>query len=129
MRRSPLPFDTRSCCRPTTCLHRFVRSGPLSASHSRGPDVQHLAYEDLCFVAEKDGERRDAVFNDEKGLSWSAFLAAALKPVDAALSAAKTLAATGGGQQDVASAARELWCVLGARHGCGVHSLTNTCAW
>ena len=67
----------------------------------------------MCFVAERDSARRDAVFDDEKGLSWSAFLAAALKPVDAALSAAKTLASAGGLEMVSASssAARELRCV------------------
>lgn len=73
--------------------------------------MQHLAYEDMCFVAEKDGERRDAVFDDEKGLSWSAFLAAALKPVDAVISASKTMSTAGVQQHDAACAARELRCV------------------
>jgi hypothetical protein len=62
----------------------------------------------MCFVAEKDGERRDAVFEEEKGLSWSAFLAAALKSVEAAITASKTLSSGGVQQHDAACAAREL---------------------
>jgi hypothetical protein len=68
----------------------------------------------MCFVAEKDGARRAAVFNDEKGLSWSAFLVAALKPVDAALAAAKALTAAEL-LKDATSAARELRCASKAR--------------
>jgi hypothetical protein len=80
-------------------------------SHASASCVQHLAYEDMCFVGEKDGERRDAVFGDEKGLSWSVFLAAALKPVEAAINASKTLSSDGVQQHDAARAARELRCV------------------
>lgn len=101
---------------PTDDLFAQVRrlGRPLcSACAHAASFAQHLAYEDMCFVAERDSARRDAVFDDEKGLSWSAFLAAALKPVDAALSAAKTLASAGGLEMVSASssAARELRCV------------------
>ena len=53
------------------------------------------------------------MFDDEKGASWSAFLEAALKPVEAAISAAsKTKSVAGVQQHDSAGAARELWCVF-----------------
>jgi hypothetical protein len=46
----------------------------------------HLAFEDLCFVAEKDAARRHAVFADKTGASWSELCKAALRPVGEAVS-------------------------------------------
>ncbi len=46
-------------------------------------NLQHLAYEDLCFVAEKDMARRNCVFADQTGASWSELASAALKPIGA----------------------------------------------
>jgi hypothetical protein len=43
--------------------------------------AQHLAYEDLAFLAEKDAARRSAVFAQGNAASWSALAKAALKPV------------------------------------------------
>ena len=45
--------------------------------------AQHMAYEDLCFLAERDAARRHAVFADRTGASWSELVKAALKPIGA----------------------------------------------
>jgi len=45
------------------------------------PFVLSLAHEDLCFLAERDSVRRQAVFADKTGASWSELTRAALKPV------------------------------------------------
>ena len=71
----------------------------------------------MCFVAEKDGVRRAAVFDDEKGQSWSTFLKEALKPVDAATAAAKALK-NAVLVKEQRSAARELRCVSASRSSC-----------
>ena len=91
--------------------------------------MQHLAYEDMCFVAEKDGERRDVVFDDEKGLSWSAFLAAALKPVEVAICASKILSTADVQQHDAACAARELRYVCLCLAGLVLSSRLTPRAW
>ena len=51
--------------------------------------AQHLAYEDMCFVAEKDATRRSAVFDDQSGGSWADLSKAALAPVDEIVAAIK----------------------------------------
>ena len=90
------------------------------------PTLQHLAYEDLCFLAEKDSARLAAVFDDQTGACWTALVKAALKPVDAVAAAAATLGG-GAATQDMrsASAARELRCV---RRCCPCMAPVATCA-
>jgi hypothetical protein len=75
---------------------------------ARARALQHLAFEDLCFAAEKGGYRRDAVFADDTGASWTALLTAALKPVDAAQAAAKVLGNAASTQKALIGAVREL---------------------
>ena len=59
----------------------------LSARYAREDQFAlHLAYEDLCFLAEKDAARRHAVFADKTGASWSELCRAALRPVGDAVS-------------------------------------------
>jgi hypothetical protein len=89
---------------------------------ARARALQHLAFEDLCFAAEKGGYRRDAVFADDTGASWTALLTAALKPVVAAQAAAKVLGNAASTQKALIGAVREL-----RRGACAAHA--NAMAW
>ena len=51
--------------------------------------ARHLAYEDLCFVAEKDASRRGSVFEDQSGTSWTELAKAAVAPLDEIVAAIK----------------------------------------
>ena len=51
--------------------------------------ARHLAFEDLCFVAEKDAARRSSVFEDQPGTSWTELVKAAVAPLDEIVTAIK----------------------------------------
>lgn len=96
---------------------RVMPCGLMSDCASPSASPQHLAYCDLCFVAEKDCQRRDAVFADDTGASWSALVKAAFIPVDAVTSAAAALVSSAGGREgEPPNAARELGCVVTRCH-------------
>jgi hypothetical protein len=79
----------------------------------------------MCFVAEKDAHRRNAVFDDvdTKNGAWTDLVNAALKPVNAAIEAAKKSTSAADGKTR-ARAARELRC---ARARARAHAL-DCCA-
>ena len=108
-----LPWAQRAG--PSAVSEPLLAALACSAAADGNAFAQHLAMEDLCFVAERGGTRLAAVFDDDSGAAWSAAAKAALRPFGAvtaalrdALQPAEALGGAGGQRRVIAGAVRTL---------------------
>jgi hypothetical protein len=71
----------------------------LSSIQNPKPLVRHLAFLDLCFIAEKSADRwrRIALFRDESGESYRKVIGTSLEPLEGVIERVKVAVGSGSG--------------------------------